>query len=64
MAAQLTRRATIATFLWLADDKAIFSYGDEDRPFFHYETRADWEDMGSPTSLTLTVEPGDLLNDG
>lgn len=23
----------------------------------------DWRDMGSPTQVTVTVEPGDLLND-
>lgn len=22
----------------------------------------DWEDMGSPQSITMTIEPGDLLN--
>ena len=24
---------------------------------------ADWADMGSPETVTLTIEPGDLLND-
>lgn len=28
-----------------------------------YITREDWEDIGSPDTITLTVEPGDLLND-
>lgn len=23
-----------------------------------------WEDMGRPTEITVTIEPGDLLNDG
>lgn len=23
----------------------------------------DWEDMGSPEHITITIEPGDLLND-
>lgn len=24
---------------------------------------ADWVDLGSPDTITVTVEPGDLLND-
>jgi len=26
-------------------------------------TRQNWEDMGCPTHITLTVEPGDTLNE-
>lgn len=26
-------------------------------------TRADWQDMGEPETITVTIEPGDLLND-
>ena len=25
--------------------------------------RGDWADMGSPEVVTVTIEPGDLLND-
>lgn len=27
-------------------------------------SRADWADMGSPEVVTVTIEPGDTLNDG
>ena len=26
-------------------------------------SHADWADMGSPEVVTVTIEPGDLLND-
>lgn len=29
-----------------------------------YISRADWDDMGRPETITVTVEPGDLLNEG
>lgn len=25
---------------------------------------ADWDDLGQPDQLTVTIEPGDRLNDG
>ena len=25
--------------------------------------RRDWDDMGEPETITLTIDPGDLLND-
>lgn len=34
--------------------------GDEDRQGF-YMTRRDWDEMGQPTQVTITVEPGDLI---
>lgn len=31
-------------------------------PEIFYLTSQNWEDMGSPNSITVTVHPGDLLN--
>jgi hypothetical protein len=33
----------------------------EDREFF-WMTQDDWEDMGKPEAITVTIQPGDLLN--
>jgi hypothetical protein len=62
MAAQLTRSQHLASFLWLTDSTAIYSYGDEDAPNFYKVDEQSWVDMGKPAALTITVEPGDLLN--
>lgn len=39
-----------------------------DDPFPHVNTlsltRSEWEEMGKPKRITVTVEPGDLLNPG
>jgi hypothetical protein len=37
---------------------------DEPFEFIHrfVMRREDWDDMGMPAILTITVEPGDLLN--
>lgn len=37
---------------------------DGDIPDTVYISWADWEDMGRPEVVTVTVEPGDLLNEG
>ena len=42
---------------------AIREEGDE--PYSnetHRIQRSEWEDMGKPDTITVTVEPGDLLN--
>lgn len=33
-----------------------------DKQFFM--SRFDWEEMGKPETITITVEPGDKLNEG
>lgn len=59
---KLSRQVILASFIWLTDDRAVYSYGDEDNPQFLYLTKYVWEEMGNPESLTLTIQPGDLLN--
>lgn len=49
-------------FLWLTEDRAIFTYGDEENPSFYHMKGEDWEDFGKPKHITVTIEPGDLLN--
>lgn len=58
----LTRQQLLATFIWLTDDRAVYSYGDEDNPQFLYLTREVWEDMGKPERLTISITLGDSLN--
>jgi len=43
---------------WFQDD---FIYPDY--PHRLVIPRDDWGDMGSPEVITVTIEPGDLLND-
>lgn len=50
------------TFLWLVDSAAVFAYGDEDDPDYFNLSKEAWEDFGKPQTLTVTIQPGDLLN--
>lgn len=50
-------------FLWLADEWAIFQYGEEeDQPQFLRVSGEAWRDMGEPRVITVIIQPGDLLN--
>lgn len=53
---------TLMTFMWLVDDKAKFTYGDDSDPSFFSMSEEAWQDMGQPKVITVTIEPGDLLN--
>ncbi len=60
----LTSQRTVFSFMWLVDKLATFTDGeDEGDPRFFFLTAEAWEDMGEPTTITVTVQPGDLLND-
>jgi hypothetical protein len=48
---------TDTLFFW-ADDPDIPHYENTSL----YLTLREWWDMGSPRTITVTVEPGDLLN--
>lgn len=48
-------------FVWLVDDEAVFS-DDGDNPKFLHLPGEVWDDMGTPTQITVTIEPGDRLN--
>ena len=43
---------------WFQED-----YTDRGHPRNIVISRMDWADMGSPEVVTVTIEPGDLLND-
>lgn len=58
----LTSHKTVMTFMWLVDDKAKFTYGDDSEPSFFSMSEEAWTDMGSPRQITVTIEPGDSLN--
>lgn len=50
--------ATHVRFSYAADLAA----GEAPTHAVHVE-RSDWHDMGEPDVITVTIEPGDLLND-
>lgn len=60
--AALTQSRILMTFMWLVDDKVKFTYGDDSDPSFFSMSGEAWEDMGQPRTITVTIEPGDLLN--
>jgi hypothetical protein len=58
----LTKSRIVMTFMWLVDDKAKFTYGDDSDPSFFSMGAEAWNDMGQPKTITVTIEPGDSLN--
>jgi len=40
----------------------VVQYGRPEDDFATHLTVADWEDLGRPDEITVTVEPGDQLN--
>lgn len=60
--AALSQSRLQMSFLWLVDSAAVFAYGDEDDPDYLNVSREVWEDMGQPRTITVTIQPGDLLN--
>lgn len=56
----LTKQRLVLEFLWRIDEKV--AYGDEEQRYWYIDPGA-WEDMGKPEKITLTIEPGDRLND-
>lgn len=55
-----TRRRTLYELTYVNDGDPEFS-ADEDREFTL--DRATWIAMGRPGEITVTIEPGDLLNE-
>jgi hypothetical protein len=58
----LTKSRITMTFMWLVDDKAKFTYGDDSDPSFFSMGAEAWTDMGSPRQITVEITPGDSLN--
>lgn len=50
------------TFMWLVDDKAKFTYGDDSDPSYFSMSEEAWNDMGQPRTITVEITPGDSLN--
>lgn len=61
--AALTQLRFTMTFMWLVDEHAKFTYGDDSNPSFFSMSQEAWEDMGSPREITVTIRPGNLLNE-
>ena len=58
----LTKQKFLMTFMWLVDDKAKFTYGDDSDPSFFSISQEAWEDMGQSRTITVEITPGDSLN--
>ena len=62
----LTKTQTVMEFDLVDSGHVYFSSKDDDTSDrlrgFNMEEN-DWNDMGSPLEITVTVEPGDRLND-
>lgn len=67
MGSNLTKKQTLMIreeVCALGPEYQAFSYVDEDGELdsgVHIHT-SDWEDMGYPEEVTVTIEPGDHLN--
>lgn len=59
----LTQQRIVMTFMWVVDEHAKFTYGDDSDPSFFSMSREAWQDMGQPRVITVTIEPGDTLNE-
>ena len=59
----LTQQRIVMTFMWVVDEHAKFTYGDDSDPSFFSMSREAWQDMGQPREITVTIEPGDTLNE-
>lgn len=60
--ATLQKSQHLMTFMWVVDEHAKFTYGDDSDPSFFSMSREAWQDMGQPRVITVTIEPGDKLN--
>lgn len=68
--AQLTKSQTVLTFRYATGDGAYFEHqaekgedaSNKEWNSFHFN-KQDWTDMGSPQEVTLTIEPGNTLNE-
>lgn len=63
----ISKSTLVLNYNFYTDQEVTFDNYDEDNltnP--HYLdiiiTRRLWEDLGSPESITITIEPGDKLN--
>lgn len=65
-ATTLTKTRSILTRIATGRTHVSFASHSEDDGSIdrHVEVRrATWDDLGQPEQITLTIEPGDLLND-
>ena len=58
----LTKQDILMTFMWVVDEWAKFTYGDDSNPSYFSMSKEAWEDMGQPRMITVTITPGDSLN--
>lgn len=61
----LTKQRHVLDLVFDATNLVRFHQPEEEGDEFYRGwilTRESWEDMGSPKHITITVEPGDLLN--
>lgn len=63
----LQQTVTVYQQMTLVEDETVIFYqpNDDDTDLVDREiafSLDDWHDMGSPLSITVTIQPGDLLN--
>lgn len=62
------RKVLQVAIINIPDGQVTFGHEDEesvDGWALHYGMSTDdWEEMGAPDTITVTIEPGDKLNDG
>ena len=61
--ARLLKKQTVLELAKVTELRAIFTNPDDDSVSTATLDAESWEDMGEPTVITVTIEPGDKLNE-
>lgn len=68
MSGRLTKTRKVLTFFTETEAELLFSAEVADDEVYgrtlYPLSKQDWEDMGRPETITVSIEPGDRLNDG
>jgi hypothetical protein len=55
---------TVMSVIDVEEEDVTFGYPDEDSGLRFVLSLNKWTDLGNPTTITISVEAGDLLNVG
>ena len=62
---RLSKLNTVMTITQIVEDVVLFSNENPDRgdaTRFYRLSKSDWLELGAPAEITVTAQPGDLLN--
>jgi len=59
----MMRTQKVLTFCAGSEDEALFCQPEVEGATLFPLHRRDWADMGCPQTITVTIEPGDTLNE-